>query len=88
MNYADLLREGIKSADLSLAQICRRLKNKGINMDRSILSKMQNGKFPPAKDEVNIALAELLGIDDGELRVAAVKHIISPELVKLIKKVG
>ena len=57
-------------------------------MHRSVLSKMQNGKYPPAKDEVNIALAEILEIDATELRLAAARELISPELIKLIKKAG
>lgn len=88
MEYAELLKTAIREADLSLGQICRRLAKRGIKMDRAILSKMQNNKLPPAKDEVNIALAEILQTDPDLLRVAAVKHVVSPELIKLIKKVG
>ncbi|MGM1048353.1 MAG: helix-turn-helix domain-containing protein [Bacillota bacterium] len=88
MTYASLLKKSIKEADLSLGQICRRLKQKGINLDRATLSKIQNGKMPPAKDHVNIALAEVLGIEAERLRVTAIKEIIPPELFMLIRKVG
>lgn len=88
MTYASLLKESIKEADLSLGQICRRLKRRSIKLDPAILSKMQNGKIPPAKDHVNIALAEVLGIDEEKLRVAAIKEIIPPDLFMLIRKVG
>ncbi|GIP55901.1 MULTISPECIES: XRE family transcriptional regulator [Paenibacillus] len=88
MNYADLLKQAIQEADLSLGQICRRLAKHGIKMDRAILSKMQNNKLPPAKDDVNIVLAEILQTDPDALRVAAVKEVVSPELIGLIKKVG
>lgn len=88
MDYAELLRKAIRDADLSLGQICRRLAKRGIKMDRAILSKMQNNKLPPAKDEVNIVLAEILQTDPDILRVAAIKQVVSPELIRLIKKVG
>lgn len=88
MTYASLLKKSIEEADLSLRQISRRLKQRGIKLDPAILSKMKNGKMPPAKDHVNIALAEVLGIDAEKLRVVAVKETIPPELFMLIKKVG
>ncbi|MEC0110465.1 XRE family transcriptional regulator [Paenibacillus taichungensis] len=88
MNYAQLLSSSIQKADLSLAQICRRLLKKGIQLDKAILSKLKNGKIPPAKDELNIALAEVLEIDPNQLRIAAAKETIPKPLYKLIREVG
>ncbi|WP_338841957.1 helix-turn-helix transcriptional regulator [Paenibacillus glucanolyticus] len=88
MTYASFLKKSIDEADLSLGQICRRLKQKGINLDRTTLSKLQNGKMAPAKDPVNIALAEVLGVNAEKLRLAAIKEIIPPDLYSLIRKVG
>lgn len=88
MNYAAMLREGILKADLTLAQICRRLQKKGFVMHNSVLSKMKNGKMPPGKDELNIALAEVLGLDAKDLRIAAAKETIPGPLYNLIREVG
>ncbi|MCM3131839.1 XRE family transcriptional regulator [Paenibacillus polysaccharolyticus] len=88
MNYAQLLSLSIQKADLSLAQICRRLEKKGFYLDRGTLSKMKNGKLPPAKDDLNILLAEVLDIDPKDLRIAAAKETIPKPLYKLIREVG
>ncbi|MCC3381951.1 XRE family transcriptional regulator [Paenibacillus farraposensis] len=88
MSYSTMLKSAIKNADLSLAQICRRVNRFGFKLDPAILSKMQNGKHPPAKDELNIILAQVLGIDAGELRVAAIKQVLPKELIELIQRVS
>lgn len=88
MTYATLLKKAIDKKGLSLTQICFRLAKKEIWLDRAVLSKVQNGKLPPAKDEVNIVLAEILEIDSTQLRIAAVKAIMPDELFKLIKATG
>ncbi|MBG9944646.1 XRE family transcriptional regulator [Brevibacillus formosus] len=85
MMYAKMLKNGIQDADLSLAQICRRLSRKGVILDKAILSKLQNGKLAPARDEINVALADVLGIDSKKFRIAAVKETLSGELLELIK---
>ncbi|MGG1639914.1 helix-turn-helix domain-containing protein [Paenibacillus sp. NRS-1782] len=88
MSYATLLKNAIKDADLSLGQICRRVNRNGLKLHPAVLSKMQNGKHPPARDEVNIALAQVLEIDVGRLRVEAIKQILPKDLIKLIQEVS
>jgi ribosome-binding protein aMBF1 (putative translation factor) len=88
MNYQDLLKKGIEDKGLSLTQISFRLAKKDICLDKSILSKLQNGKLPPAKDEVNIALAEILGIDINHFRLSAAREILPKSLFELIKTAG
>ncbi len=88
MDYQTLLKRGITKKGLSLTQISFRLAKKDICLDKSILSKLQNGKIPPAKDEINIALAEILDIDTNQFRLAAAKEILPRELFELIKTAG
>jgi ribosome-binding protein aMBF1 (putative translation factor) len=88
MNYRALLKKGIEKKSLSLTQITFRLAKKDICLDKSVISKMQNGKLPPARDEVNIALAEILDIDINQFRLAAVKEILPKSLFELIKTAG
>jgi ribosome-binding protein aMBF1 (putative translation factor) len=88
MDYQTLLKRGIEQKGLSLTQISFRLAKKDICLDKSVISKLQNGKIPPAKDEVNIALAEILDIDIDQFRLAAAKEILPKSLFELIKTAG
>jgi transcriptional regulator with XRE-family HTH domain len=85
MRYADMLRQAIERQNLSLAQVLFRLAKRDICMDKSVLSKLQNGKLPPAKDETNIVLADALGIDPTEFRIAAAREILPESLFELIR---
>lgn len=88
MNYQAMLKRGIEKKGLSLTQVSFRLAKKDICLDKSVLSKMQNGKIPPAKDEINIALAEILDLDIDKFRIAAAKEILPKSLFNLIKTAG
>lgn len=88
MNYQALLRKGIEKTGLSLTQISFRLAKKDICLDKSVLSKLQNGKLPPARDEINIALAEILDINIDQFRLAAARELIPGSLYELIKSAG
>jgi hypothetical protein len=88
MNYQTLLKQAIEKKGWSLTQITFRLAKKDICIDKSVLSKLQNGKLPPARDEVNIALAEILEIDIVPFRLAAAKELLPTSLFELIKTTG
>lgn len=88
MNYATMLQNAISLKNLSLSKLCFQLARKDIWIDRAILSKIQNGKLPPAKDRVNIVLAEILEIDGTKLRLAAARETIDPGLFELIRNAG
>ncbi|MED3623229.1 MULTISPECIES: helix-turn-helix domain-containing protein [Neobacillus] len=88
MQYHDLLKKGIEKKGLSLTQISFRLAKKDICLDKSVISKLQNGKIPPARDEINIALAEILDLDIDQFRIAAAKEILPKSLYELIKTAG
>lgn len=88
MDYQTLLKTGIENKGWSLTQISFRLAKKDICLDKSVLSKLQNGKLPPARDEINIALAEILELDIVKFRIAAAKQILPNSLFELIKTAG
>lgn len=88
MRYHTLLRKGIENKGLSLTQLTFRLAKKNICLDKSVISKMQNGKLPPARDEINIALAEILDLDVTQFRLAAAKEVLPKSLFELIKTAG
>lgn len=82
MSYIEILRKSINASDLSLSQIARRLEKKGVNIDKSYLSKLQNGKIAPAGEKINDAIAEVLGIDKLELKVAAYREKIPQDVLE------
>lgn len=82
VSYIEILRKSINASDLSLSQIARRLEKKGVNIDKSYLSKLQNGKIAPAGEKINDAIAEVLGIDKLELKVAAYREKIPQDVLE------
>ncbi|WP_176466372.1 LexA family transcriptional regulator [Terribacillus saccharophilus] len=71
MSYSELLKKNIVKSGLSLSQISERLKERGFSTDKGYISKLQNGKIPPARDDLNRALADILQIHEDELITAA-----------------
>lgn len=67
LSYSELLKKYIENSELSLSQIETKLREKGLSTNKAYISKLQNGKLPPAGDEINKALAEVLGGDEEEL---------------------
>ena len=72
MIYKDLLKSYVEKSGLSLQEIANRITSEyGIGIDKSYISKLQNGKKDPASDELNKALATVTGGDVNELLTAA-----------------
>ncbi|MCU6794863.1 hypothetical protein OB236_22375 [Paenibacillus sp. WQ 127069] len=67
MRYAQLLSNYIKKSGLNLAEISTLLKQKGITIDRSYISKLKSGTKPPASEDITRALAEVTGGDPDTL---------------------
>ncbi|WP_339173155.1 hypothetical protein NSQ55_10735 [Paenibacillus sp. FSL H7-0943] len=67
MTYSKLLKKYIEDSGLTLNQIESKLRDKGLATNKAYISKLQNGKLPPAGDEINKALAEVLGGDEEEI---------------------
>jgi len=90
LEYTEMLKFYILKSGMSANKIVEKLKQKGVHIDRSYISKLKNGKVGyPASDEINIALAEILEIDDPvKFRLAALKEKIPPDLYELIQNVG
>lgn len=86
MRYSELLSSYIDKSGLSLGEISLRLKNYGVSADRSYVSKLRNGVKPPASDDLNEALAKVLGQDPDNLIIAAYIDKAPPHLKSLLKK--
>ncbi|SDC48100.1 MULTISPECIES: helix-turn-helix transcriptional regulator [unclassified Paenibacillus] len=70
-SYSELLKTYIENSGLTLSQLEIRLREAGLATNKTYISKLQNGKLPPAGDEINRALAEVLESDAEELILAA-----------------
>jgi repressor LexA len=87
LTYAEFLNRAIKKSGLSLDQISMKISFSGASASKQYLSRLQNGKTPPAGDKLHDALAEILKVDPVELKAAAYREKIPPEvLVRLNPK--
>ncbi|ETT45250.1 hypothetical protein C162_21978 [Paenibacillus sp. FSL R7-269] len=82
MKYSTLLKHSISKERMTLGEIEEKLKNHGQKTNKAYISKLQNGKLPPPGDKLNDALAIVLNIDPIELKVAAYREKIPPEVLK------
>ncbi len=84
MQYKDLLKKYIEESGLSLRQIEEQMKELGFSTNKSYISKLQNGVVPPAGDELNRALAKVVGGDPTELLLTAYVEKAPPEIKAMI----
>lgn len=81
--YRDLLTEAIDNSGLKLSKLSE-LIGKRMDSPPSVhyLSRLKNGKTVPAADKLNDALAEVLEIDPIDLKAAAYREKIPPEVLE------
>ncbi|GGF72314.1 hypothetical protein GCM10010912_16790 [Paenibacillus albidus] len=84
MKYSTLLKNSINKECLTLGEIEEKLKDSGQKTNKAYISKLQNGKLPPAGDKLNDALAAVLNIDPVELKAAAYREKISSDVLERI----
>lgn len=85
--YADLLSDAISFSGLKLDKIAALVKEiTGSRPAKAYLSRLQNGKGNPASDQLNDALAQILNIDPIELKAAAYREKIPPEVLKILQQ--
>jgi transcriptional regulator with XRE-family HTH domain len=88
MNYSEILKSAISNTQLSLSQICKQLNEFGPKIEKGYLSKLQNGKIPPAGDKLNEVLSVVLDIDPLELKTAAYREKIPADVLKNLLKIN
>lgn len=72
---------------MSLTQITDILKEKGFSSHKGYISKLQNGKLPPAGENLNNALAEITGGDSEKLNIEAYKEKAPKRLKDIFERV-
>lgn len=83
MQYAELLKNYIKKSGYTLDEISEKLQDKGLTATKQYLSRLQNGKNPPASEELNRAIAEVTGGNPDSLIMAGYLEK-APESVKAL----
>lgn len=86
MKYHELIKNAINTHCFSLNKISILLRENGVKADKAYISRLQNGKIPPANDEINDALASVLKIDPVELKAAAYREKIPLDVLKELQK--
>lgn len=81
MPYKDMLKSAIETKEKSLSEIAELLNQHGFKTKKAYLSKLQNGKVPPAGDELNHALALVLEVSPVELKAAAYREKIPADVL-------
>jgi SOS-response transcriptional repressor LexA len=71
INYSNLIKSYISKSGYKLDELSELLNEQGISATKEYLSRLQNGKRPPASDDLNIALAKLTGNDPNEIIISA-----------------
>lgn len=82
ITYATILSNAIKKSGMKLSKISHLVGEiTGHTPTIEYLSRLKNGKTPPAGDKLNDALANVLNIDPLELRAAAYREKIPKEIL-------
>lgn len=77
--YHVLLRKMILLSGLTLGDIVQKFSIKGESITTHYLSRLQNGRVPPASEKVNDILSDILHVDRKHLRLAAVYSTLPNE---------
>ena len=70
MQYSSILSNYISTSRMTLQEIEDKMKGKGFSTNKAYISKLQNGKLPPAGEDITRALAEVTGGDVNALLLA------------------
>lgn len=81
--YSVMLSDAIEESGLKLTKIAEKVGEIcGNKPTMHYLSRLKNGRNPPAGDDLNVALAMVLGIDSTELRAAAFREKIPNDVLQ------
>jgi hypothetical protein len=83
-----MLSDAIVSSGWTYGQITEKCKKRGGKISRSYLSKLCTGNMPPASDEVNKILVEVLSpvakITYTQLAVAKYKEVVPKDIIEAL----
>lgn len=92
MRYANILSNAITESGMTYSQISLKCQRKNGHISRTYLSQLCTGKKPPASDEMNKILVDVLSplanISYEDLVFSKYTEILSPEVVNIILNRG
>lgn len=87
MPYSQLLKDTIKKNKFTNKDIIEQLNKQNISIDKSYLSKLINGKIPPPREEISIAIAKMCGIDERLLVIEGYFDKAPKEIKELLEDI-
>lgn len=88
MRYSNILIDAIVASGWTYGQIAEKCSTKGGRVSKSYISKLCTGHMPPASDEVNKILAEVLSpvseITYQKLAVAKYKEVVPKDIMEAL----
>ncbi|MHA7963581.1 hypothetical protein ACX93W_05490 [Paenibacillus sp. CAU 1782] len=88
MRYSNILSDAIISSGWTYGQIADKCEKRGGKISRSYISKLCTGHMPPASDEVNKILTEVLApvsdITYTQLAVAKYKEVVPKDIIEAL----
>lgn len=87
MKYANILSDAVIESKMTYSQIVDKCKRKGAKLSRSYISKLCTGQMPPASDELNKVLADVLSPSSDlyqRIAVAKYKEIIPGDVLEAL----
>ncbi|WP_017814412.1 hypothetical protein [Paenibacillus shenyangensis] len=90
VRYANVLTDAINKAGYTYQQVSDKCKSCKVPVSKSYISKLASGILPPASDDVNRVLVEVLGPKSGltykDITIAKYKEIIPVEILEMLKR--
>lgn len=87
MPYSRLLQKIVNKTDYNNTQIAEKCKELGVNVDRTYINKLFNGKSKPPKDEISRAIAKVCNADERLLVLEGYIDKAPKEILEMLKHI-
>lgn len=87
MAYSKLLNRIISKTNYSNVEIAQKCKELGINVDRTYINKLLNGKSKPPKDQISRAIAKICGADERLLVLEGYIDKAPKEIIEALQQI-
>lgn len=85
MPYSKLLQKIMNESNYKNTEIAEKCKELGVNVDRSYINKLFNGKSNPPKEEISRAIAKVCNVDERLLVLEGYLDKAPKEIMEMLK---
>lgn len=85
MPYSRLLQKIVNETDYNNTEIAEKCKELGVNVDRTYINKLFNGKSNPPKEEISRAIAKVCNVDERLLVLEGYIDKAPKEILEMLK---